>query len=83
MVLAGFTGKLTDLGQFQVLRIMAAFGIRGGSMLPCNVILRAVADGVEVSVTDSVASMSAIEDEKLKAVAGEVREMLRAVVASI
>ncbi|HQT79922.1 MAG TPA: DUF302 domain-containing protein [Rhodopila sp.] len=62
-----------------------ALGIepRAGAMLPCNVIVRAVADGVEVSAIDPVASMAAIENDRLKAVAGEVREMLRAVVASI
>lgn len=57
---------------------------RVGAMLPCNVIVRQMeGDGVEVSVIDPVASMSAIRNEKLQAVAGRVREMLLAVVASI
>lgn len=57
---------------------------RVGAMLPCNVIVRQMeGDGVEVSVIDPVASMSAIRNEKLQAVAGQVREMLLAVVASI
>ena len=62
-----------------------AIGIepRVGAMLPCNVILRAVDGGVEVSAIDPVASMMAILNDRLKAVAGEVREMLRAVVANI
>lgn len=54
-----------------------------GAMLPCNVILREIAGGVEVSVIDPVASMEAIPNEALKRVAGQVREMLAEVLASI
>lgn len=50
---------------------------RVGAMLPCNVILRAVDGATEVSAIDPVASMQAIENEQLQAVAGEVRDMLR------
>lgn len=50
---------------------------RVGAMLPCNVILRAVEDGVEISAIDPVASMQAIDNDKLKAIAGEVRDLLR------
>src|SRR3546814_9971055 len=39
---------------------------RVGAMLPCNVILREVDGGVEVSVIDPVASMQAIENAELK-----------------
>lgn len=53
---------------------------RVGAMLPCNVILRQVEDGVEISVIDPVASMQAIDNAELHSVAGEVREMLRAAV---
>jgi uncharacterized protein (DUF302 family) len=52
-------------------------------MLPCNVILRATDGGVEVSVIDPVASMQAIDNDRLKAVAGEVRDMLGKVLAAI
>lgn len=55
---------------------------RVGAMLPCNVILRAVDDGIEISAIDPVASMQAIDNDELKAVAGEVRDMLRKAVAS-
>lgn len=54
-----------------------------GAMLPCNVILRAVDGGVQVSAIDPVASMTAIDNAELKAVAGQVRDMLSEVVASI
>ena len=47
-----------------------AFGAIGvepkvGLMLPCNVILREVPGGVEVSAIDPVASMQAIENDRL------------------
>lgn len=56
---------------------------RVGAMLPCNVILREVDGGVEVSAVDPVASMSAIENADLHAVAGQVRDMLAEAVAAI
>jgi len=56
---------------------------RVGAMLPCNVILRAVEGGVEVSAIDPLESMRAIDNNELKAVAGEVRSMLERVVAEI
>ncbi|PVA08949.1 hypothetical protein DC366_16150 [Pelagivirga sediminicola] len=59
-----------------------AIGIepRVGAMLPCNVILRKVDDGTEVSAIDPVASMQAIDNGQLHEVAGEVRDMMRAAV---
>lgn len=62
-----------------------AIGIepRVGAMLPCNVILRAVAGGVEVSAVDPVASMAGIDNKALHAVAGQVRDMLAKMVAAI
>ncbi|WP_323035810.1 DUF302 domain-containing protein [Pararhodobacter sp.] len=56
---------------------------RVGAMLPCNVILREVDGGVEVSAVDPVASMSAIENADLHAVAGKVRDALSQAVAAI
>jgi uncharacterized protein (DUF302 family) len=58
-----------------------AFGAIGmepkvGTMLPCNVILRAVEGGTEVSAIDPVASMQAIPNETLKSLAGQVRDLL-------
>ncbi len=62
-----------------------AIGIepRVGAMLPCNVILRAVDGGVEVSAIDPVASMQAIDNAALHAVAGQVRDLLAKAVAAI
>ena len=56
---------------------------RVGAMLPCNVILREVEGGVEVSVIDPVASMQAIPNAELKAVAGDVRDLLAKAVEAI
>jgi len=54
-----------------------------GAMLPCNVILRSVDGGVEVSAVDPVSSMAGIPNDDLKDVAGQVRQMLADVVAAI
>jgi uncharacterized protein (DUF302 family) len=55
-----------------------AIGIepRVGAMLPCNVILRETDGGTEISAIDPVASMLAIDNNELHAVAGQVRDML-------
>ena len=62
-----------------------AIGIepRVGAMLPCNVILREVMGGVEVSAIDPVASMQAIDNAALHGVAGQVRDLLSKAVAGI
>ncbi|MBW4090446.1 MAG: DUF302 domain-containing protein [Proteobacteria bacterium] len=55
-----------------------------GTMLPCNVILQQHEDGaVEISAVDPVASMQAVGNPKLAAVADQVRTMLRAAIADI
>ena len=56
---------------------------RVGAMLPCNVILREVDRGVEVSAVDPLASMAGIDNDELKAVAGQVKGMMEAVVDAI
>ena len=57
---------------------------RIGAMLPCNVIVRATGPGsVEVSAIDPAASMQAVDNDALKAVAGQVRGMLEAAVGAI
>ena len=56
---------------------------RVGAMLPCNVILRETAGGVEVSAVDPVASMQAIKNPALLAVASQVRDLLAQAIAAI
>jgi len=54
-----------------------------GTMLPCNVIVQEKENGVEISAVDPVASMRAIENPSLAAVAEQVRARLQAVIASL
>jgi uncharacterized protein (DUF302 family) len=57
---------------------------RVGAVLPCNVIVREQEDGaVEVCAIDPVASMQAIQNDQLLAVAGKVQTMLSDVVKAI
>ncbi len=49
---------------------------RIGAMLPCNVILRSVDDGTEISAVNPVASMAAVDNPELIGLAGQVRDML-------
>lgn len=55
-----------------------------GTMLPCNVIVQQVDDGKsEVAAVDPIASMQAIENPELATIAGEVRELLKGIVAGL
>ncbi len=55
-----------------------------GTMLPCNVIVQDAGEGrTEVAAVDPVASMQAVRNEKLGAIAGEVRSRLQQVIASL
>lgn len=56
---------------------------RIGAMLPCNVILREVEGGIEVSAIDPAASMAAVENAELPAVASQVGEMLKGMLDAI
>lgn len=54
-----------------------------GLMLPCNVIIQEVEDGVEVAAIDPVASMAAVKNDSLGGVATEVRSRLQRVIESL
>ena len=55
-----------------------------GVMLPCNVVVQQKDDGkIEVSIVDPIASMSAIHNEALGAVALEVQNLLKGVAADL
>jgi len=56
---------------------------RIGAMLPCNVILRQTDAGIEVSAVDPVASMQAVDNPALHAVAAEVRDLLARAIAAV
>jgi len=52
-----------------------------GTMLPCNVIVQELAEGkIEIAAVDPVASMIAIENQKLKNIAGQVQAKLKRVI---
>lgn len=51
-----------------------------GTMLPCNVIVQQLDDGIEVAAIDPVASMQAIDNPQLHEAAREVRTMLAAAI---
>ncbi len=55
-----------------------------GTMLPCNVVVQETAPGMaEVSAVDPVASMMAVENGQLGAIAGDVRAKLKRVVEGL
>ena len=55
-----------------------------GTMLPCNVIVQEHEDGkVEVTAVDPVASMMAIKNDALDAIAAEIRGKLSRVITNL
>lgn len=55
-----------------------------GTMLLCNVVVQQRDDNrIEVSAIDPVASMSAIKNQRLSGIAGQVSELLKQVIAEI
>lgn len=55
-----------------------------GTMLPCNVVVQEISKGmVEVSAVDPVASMMAVKNPKLAAIAGDVKDQLQQVVSGL
>lgn len=55
-----------------------------GTMLPCNVIVQEADNGkTEVAAIDPIASMQAVEDEKLEEIAKQVQSRLKNVIEKI
>jgi uncharacterized protein (DUF302 family) len=55
-----------------------------GTMLPCNVVIQQRDGGnVEISAVDPEASMSAVHNPDLGKIAGQVRDLLKQVIADI
>jgi uncharacterized protein (DUF302 family) len=55
-----------------------------GTMLPCNVVVQEIGKGLlEVSAIDPVASMMAVGNPRLASIAGDVRDLLKQVVADL
>jgi len=52
-----------------------------GAMLPCNVIVQELDNGkIEIAAVDPVASMKAVDNDKLGEIAGEIRAKLEKVI---
>lgn len=55
-----------------------------GSMLPCNVIVQELEDGkTEVAAIEPVASMQAVENDKISAIAREIKGKLEKVISRL
>ena len=55
-----------------------------GTMLPCNVILQEVSDGVvEVAAINATASMQAVKNSKVSDIAKQISEKLKKVIAAL
>lgn len=55
-----------------------------GTMLPCNVIVQEIEEGIiEVAAVNPIASMQAVENEKLSEVANEVTAMLENIIEKL
>jgi uncharacterized protein (DUF302 family) len=54
-----------------------------GTMLPCNVIVQETTEGVEVAAVDPIASMAAVKNPKLAAVADQVQAKLKKVIEDL
>lgn len=54
-----------------------------GAMLPCNVIVQQINEGIEVAAVDPVASMQAVDNKDLAGLAEEIRFKLKTVIESL
>lgn len=54
-----------------------------GAMLPCNVIVQQLEDGVEVAAVDPVASMQAVENNQLSEIASTIQNKLKGVIEGL
>jgi len=54
-----------------------------GAMLPCNVIVQQLDDGIEIAAVDPVASMMAVENDQLGEVASTIQNKLKSVIEGL
>lgn len=54
-----------------------------GAMLPCNVIVQQIDNEIEVAAVDPVASMQAVENDKLEGIAKEIQLRLKRVIDNL
>lgn len=55
-----------------------------GAMLPCNIVVQKLDDGkIDVAAVDPLASMQAIQNSELQAIAGEIQLKLKKVIEQL
>ena len=54
-----------------------------GTMLPCNVIVQQLPDGIEVAAVDPKASMMGVDNPALDEIADEVQQRLKRIIDSL
>jgi uncharacterized protein (DUF302 family) len=54
-----------------------------GIMLPCNVIVQQLEDGIEIAAVDPMASMQAVENKDLEGIATEIQHKLKSVIEKL
>ncbi len=54
-----------------------------GLLLPCNVVVRAIADGCRVEIADPEAMLAIVGNEQLNAIAGEAKQRLQRFIATL
>lgn len=54
-----------------------------GTMLPCNVIVQELDEGIEIAAVDPVASMQSVGNDSLTKIATEVRDRLKKAVDNL
>jgi uncharacterized protein (DUF302 family) len=54
-----------------------------GAMLPCNVVVQQLEDGIEIAVVDPMASMQAVENKDLEGIATEIQSKLKTVLDNL
>ncbi|MFO7743924.1 MAG: DUF302 domain-containing protein [Psychroflexus sp.] len=54
-----------------------------GTMLPCNVIVQELDEGIEIAAIDPVASMQSVGSDNLSEIANEIRDKLKKAVDNL
>lgn len=54
-----------------------------GTMLPCNVIVQELDEGIEIAAIDPVASMQSVGSDSLSEIANEIRDKLKKAVDNL
>ncbi|MCF6356505.1 MAG: DUF302 domain-containing protein [Draconibacterium sp.] len=80
-----------DFRQYRILGACnPAFALRSinaedkiGTILPCNVMLQEVNDGIEVAIINPKSMVSEIDNDEMKSIANEISDKLQRVIANL